>query len=354
LSVNAAVKAMFGYEAEELVGEQMPILMPERLRSRHRAGLENHLATGKQHIPWTGMQLPGRRKDGEEIPLEISFGSYTVDGEIRFTGFVRDISERRKAEAALLNSEKLAAVGRLASSIAHEINNPLESVTNLLFLSRGSDNVAEIHRYLESAEQELARVSVIANQTLQFNRSASKPALVKCDPLLSGSLALFQGRLQSARVTASERRRAQRPAFCVEGEMRQVMNNLVGNAIDALQPRGGQLLLRSRDATDWKSGQEGIVLTVADDGIGMSAETLGKSFEAFFSTKGANGVGLGLWICRQLVQQNRGRLRVRSSQRDGQSGTVFTLFLPCADGREAAGAAEVPADQITASGAYAD
>jgi PAS domain S-box-containing protein len=328
LSINPAVKTVFGYEPEELVGKEMLILMPERFRAMHLGGIARYLATGERRMPWTSVQLTGRCKDGEEVPLEISFGCYTTGGQTRFTGFIRDASDRRKSEAALMQSEKLAAVGRLASSIAHEINNPLEAVTNLLYLSRGSSAVDEVHRYLEAAELELRRISVIANQTLQFHKSSSVPAEVPCERLIDGSLALFQGRLTNARISVKQRMRAHRAAFCVEGEMRQVLNNLIGNAIDALPKQDGRILVRGRDATEWKSGRTGVTITVADYGEGMSAETREKMFEPFFSTKGEGGAGLGLWICSQLIRQNHASLRVRSRQSPGRCGTVIALFLP--------------------------
>ena len=328
LSINPAAKTIFGYEPSELIGKEMPILMPEEYRSAHRNGITRYLATGVRNIPWTGVQLPGRRKDGAQIPLEISFGSYISEGEQRFTGFIRNVSDRRNAEAALLQSEKLAAVGRLASSIAHEINNPLEAVTNLLFLSQDSTDLAEIKGYVETAEREVRRVSVIANQTLQFHGHSSIPDAVNSEELVNGSLALYQGRLINAHIRVDQRQRAKRSAVCIEGEIRQVLNNLIGNAIDALPRNDGRISIRSRDATDWSTGRAGVRLTVADTGSGMSRETQAKIFDAFFSTKGIGGAGLGLWICSQLVERNHGVLRVRSSQRQGHSGTVFTLFLP--------------------------
>jgi PAS domain S-box-containing protein len=328
ISINPAVSTVFGYQPEELIGKHMSALMPEKFRAAHLGGIAAHLATGNRHIPWTGVQLPGLHKNGQEIPLEISFGSYVSEGKTLFTGFIRDMSERQRSQVALMQSEKLAAVGRLASSIAHEINNPLESITNLLFLARSSESVTQIHDYLDTAERELRRVSVIANQTLQLHKKSSEPAAVRCDELISGSLALYKGRLVNSHVVVQERMRARKSAMCVEGEMRQVLNNLIGNAIDALPSRGGCLSLRCRDATHWKTGRSGVVLTVADNGVGMSPETRKKIFDAFFSTKGSGGVGLGLWICCQLVEQNQGTLRVRSSQREGRNGTVFTVFLP--------------------------
>ena len=328
LSINPAVHSMFGYTPEDLIGEQMLILMPERFHAAHRGGIARHLATAVRQIPWTGVQLPGRRKDGEEIPLEISFGSYFAEGQQRFTGFIRNVSDRRDAQAALMQSEKLAAVGRLASSIAHEINNPLEAVTNLLYLSRGSVDLPEIQAYLETAAREVQRISVIANQTLQFHKQSSTPEPVNCADLVSSCLTLYQGRLINNNISVEQRQRACRHATCTEGEIRQVLNNLIGNAIHALPPEGGRILIRSRDAIDWEDGRQGVILTVADTGTGMSPQIREKLFEPFFTTKGIGGAGLGLWVSGQLTERNQGKLRVRSSQREARSGTVFTLFLP--------------------------
>jgi signal transduction histidine kinase len=122
--------------------------------------------------------------------------------------------------------------------------------------------------------------------------------------------------------------RAGRSINCFDGEIRQVLSNLVGNAIDAMQPGGGQLLLRSRESTDWRNGAKGLTLTVADTGIGMTPAVMERIFEPFFTTKGSNGTGLGLWVSEDIVKRHRGILHVRSRQRDGLGGTVFALFLP--------------------------
>lgn len=327
LSINPAVKTIFGFEPEELIGKPMFVLMPERLRAAHAAGIARFIATGIRHIPWSGVALTGLRKSGEEFPIEISFGTYTSEGQQLFTGFIRDTSERHAAHAILMKSEKLAAIGRLASSIAHEINNPLAAITNLLYLARGSQDPAQVAEYLDMADAELRRVAVIANRTLQFHRHATTPEAVTSKELIGGSLDLYQGRLAISHIAVEERYRTQKPLVCIEGDIRQVLNNLIGNSIDAL-PNGGRILLRSRDATDLKSGRRGWVITVADTGIGMDCETTKQIFEPFFSTKGKGGSGLGLWISYQLVEQNEGKLRVRSSRKNSRSGTVFTLFLP--------------------------
>ena len=242
--------------------------------------------------------------------------------------FFQDVSERRRAQAALLQTEKLAAVGRLSASIAHEINNPLESVTNLLYLARRSNSQDEIQDHLDTAERELRRVSVISSQTLRFHKQASKPAQATCEDLFGSALDIYLGRLVNSHIQLEKRKRAVRSVECFDGEIRQVLNNLMGNAIDAMHPGGGRLLLRSRDGHNWRTGHAGLVLTVADTGQGMAPATLKKIFEAFYTTKGIGGTGLGLWVSQEIVARHHGKLLVRSSQSQSHHGTVFTLFLP--------------------------
>ncbi len=244
-------------------------------------------------------------------------------------GVTLDVTERYQAAEALMQSEKLAVAGRLAASIAHEINNPLESITNLLYLARNSQKMGEIQEYLEIAERELRRVSVISTQTLRFYRQSTNPREVTAADLFESGLTVCQGRIVNSRIEVEMRLRAGRPALCFDGEIRQVLNNLMGNAIDAMQPDGGRLLLRSREGMHWSSGEKGLILTVADTGEGIGSSALRKIFHPFFTTKGIAGTGLGLWVSREIVTRHGGALRVRS-RRGERSGTVFTLFLPFA------------------------
>jgi len=269
------------------------------------------------------------RPTGEAIPFDFSLAPVRdATGKVVFlVPEGRDITELKQAEAALIQSEKLAAVGRLASSIAHEINNPLESVMNLIYLARQYAVAPEAQRFLDTADQEIRRVSIIANQTLRFHKQPSNPQAIGCSELISSVLGIYEGKLKNAGIEIEGRYRAEHPVVCFEGDIRQVLNNLVGNAIDAM-PSGGRLLLRSRTGTDWPTGRKGLVLTIADNGIGIDPQILKKIFDPFFTTKGIGGTGLGLWVSQEIAERHHGALRVRSGQRKGSSGTVFTLFLP--------------------------
>lgn len=202
-----------------------------------------------------------------------------------------DVTDRKLAEDALRTTEKLAAVGRLATSIAHEMNNPLEAVTNLLYLARSSTDMEGVQSYLEVAEQELRRVSAISSQTLRFHKQSTNPTSVTCDELIGSTLSIYQGRFTNSQIVVEKRKRCTKPVLCFEGEVRQVLSNLVSNAIDAMHRNGGRLLLRSRAGHEWSSGRAGLIITVADTGSGMGPTTLKKIFDAFFTTKGMAGRG---------------------------------------------------------------
>ncbi|SDF07722.1 sensor histidine kinase [Terriglobus roseus] len=253
---------------------------------------------------------------------------YAYDGTpLRMIGINVDIHERRQAELALLENEKLAAVGRLAASIAHEINNPLESITNLLYLSQHSDDITEIQHYLQTAEQELSRVSVISAQTLRFYKQSTAPRRVTVHELFESVISVLQGRLFKHGVQLEERWYAAQPVRCLDGEIRQVLANLITNAIDALPPNGGRLYLRSHEGQDGKE-RRGVYIVVADTGTGMPPIVQKRLFDAFFTTKGEAGNGLGLWVSKEIVDRHEAVLRLKSSQKPGSSGTVFRLFLP--------------------------
>jgi len=239
---------------------------------------------------------------------------------------VIDVTERRKAEDGMRQTEKLAAAGRLAASIAHEINNPLESVTNLIYLLNQDPSLSPSgHEYLSLAEQELTRVSQIATQTLRFHRQSTRAVPVRVHELLNAIYALYRARFDRLRVTLEHRYRDSDPITAFEGELRQLFANLIANALDAMSG-GGRLLLRTRPAVR-AGGVRGIQVTVADTGQGISEELRGRVFEPFVTSKGMTGTGLGLWVSKEIVEKHRGVIRVRSRSDGPSRGTVFVVFL---------------------------
>jgi signal transduction histidine kinase len=236
---------------------------------------------------------------------------------------IRDQMEQyARAQEALLRSEKLAVTGRLAASIAHEINNPLEAVTNLLFLMRGEASSDRQKTYLAQAEQELARVAEITKQTLRFYREPSQPTATPITTVLDSVLALFGPRLVSAEIKVDRCERApSATVLSTPGELRQVIANIVGNAIDAMRT-GGRLRIRTAQAG------RSIRLTMADTGVGIPKEVLPKIFEPFVTTKGETGTGLGLWVTAEIIKRNGWKIRVRSRRLPGHSGTTFCIMIP--------------------------
>ena len=317
--LNAAAQAFYA-QGRDLVGKHLWAEFPDAAQPGSPF-VEHYERAMHQGIA-------GSFEASLSAPLDVHIQLEVYPTPAGIVTFSRDITAQRRAEAAVMQSEKLAAVGRLAASIAHEINNPLESVTNLLYLARNSSAHDEIQQYLAIAERELRRVSAISNQTLRFYKQSTGARPVPADELINGVLSVFQGRLVNSGVAVERRRRSRTPVACYEGEIRQVLSNLVGNAIDAMQPAGGRLLIRDRDACDRRTGREGVAITIADQGSGIPPAILHRIFDAFYTTKGIGGTGLGLWVSKEILDRHQGRLLVRSSQQPHRHGTVFTVFLP--------------------------
>ena len=237
-----------------------------------------------------------------------------------------DTSEQKRAEEALRRTEKLAAAGRLAASIAHEINNPLEAVTNLLYLIRQEDLSPAVAHFADLASQEVSRVSEIAQQTLRFYRQSTLPATANVRELLDSVLTLHLGRVQSLPIELLRQYDADLPLFCFAGELRQLFANFITNALDAMTPEGGRLIVRARRAT--QNGVPGIRVSVGDTGCGIAPQARRHIFEPFFTTKEATGTGLGLWVSEQIIRKHRGSVRLHSRSQGPGHGTVFSVFFP--------------------------
>jgi PAS domain S-box-containing protein len=238
--------------------------------------------------------------------------------------YVRDTTSAQRTERALRGSEQLAAAGRLAASIAHEINNPLEAVTNLLFLAKMDDSIAGSTRsLLDVADRELQRLSHIAARSLKFYRQRTAPTLTSIEDLIESVLFFNEPDLKTRNIRLVRRHRQARPVLCLPGEIQQVLTNLVSNALDALAAKG-RLVVAVRPARDGKL-REGVSVTVADTGIGMNRTTLNRLFLPFVTTKGEAGTGLGLWVSKGILDKHHSTIQFRSKP---GTGTVIRLFLP--------------------------
>lgn len=249
---------------------------------------------------------------------------------------MRDAADRQnRSDEALRNTEKLAMVGKLAATMAHEVNNPLEAIGNLLFLIEHCENPEDARSFSRMASRELERISEIVNHTLRFHRAPTKPSFVDVSELATSALALFRGKMRDRHIRESILAR-KTFAYCSAGEIRQALVNLIGNALDAM-PDGGSLHVRV--TTVGLSGSKFARLTVADTGTGIRQEIRSNLFTQFFTTKGSRGTGLGLWLTRDIVLRNCGKLRFRSRTLP-PTGTVFSILLP----------ASAPLDVLQSSG----
>jgi two-component system sensor kinase FixL len=334
---NAAAAKVFGCPVDDAIGQSLDRFIPERFREAHRSHMQRFGSTGAtSRTMYSPGTLYGRRANGEEFPLEASISQTTISGEKLYTVILRDLTQRKQTEAALMRSEKLATVGRLAATVAHEINNPLEAVTNLLYLAEQNPSLDEPAReHLRMAGAEVARAAHIARQTLSFSKGGMAFSRFRTTDVMESVLAMLERKLHNKEVICEKESSGHVEIWGVENEIRQVFWNLLTNSLDAVSA-GGRIRLRvfpsRRDG-----GVPGVRMTVADNGSGISADHLPHLFEPFFTTK-PTGNGLGLWITSEIVKKHGGSIRVRSRNGGGKrTGTVFSVFLPA----EAANVAEM-------------
>jgi PAS domain S-box-containing protein len=269
-------------------------------------------------------------KKGKEVCIDDS-GAPIRDSSGKMIGIVlvfRDITERRMSEGALMRAEKLAAAGRLAASVAHEVNNPLEGLTNLIYIAHRSDDLNEIRHFLSQAETELGRIAHITRQSLGFYRETSTPALFKPATIVREVTDFYASRAARHGVAFIVNAKTEREVLGSAGELRQVLSNLLANSLDACAS-GAKIRIEANSAIDPRDpSRAGVRITIADTGLGIPPEHLENIFEPFFTTKKDTGTGLGLWVSRELVEKHGGSMRVRSRTTDPFCGTVFSIFLP--------------------------
>jgi PAS domain S-box-containing protein len=329
--VNQVFADLTGIPLSRHLGRTLPELLPQPVAQQLEDAVLRVFALEE---PVRDLELTGQagRLKRPWTWLASAYPVRTDSHQVRWAGIVvMDATERKLSEDALRKTEKLAATGRLAASIAHEINNPLEAITNLLFLLH---NFCQLENpalnYVEMAETEARRISEITQQTLRFYRQSTLPARAKMSELINSVLTLYHGRLHNLGITVDCRYDPEMDLFCFAGELRQVFANLIGNSIDAAGA-GTRMVIRARRSRNWAHpAQTGIRFAVADTGSGMEPEVRERVFEAFFTTKETTGTGLGLWVSHEIILKHHGmvRLRSRPAQSGKTGGTVFQLFIP--------------------------
>ena len=322
-SWNAAAARLFGYQSDEIIGRSVLMLIPPELHHEEPEILRK--VTSGERIEH--FETRRRRKDGRLVEISLTI-SPIRDGTGRIVGIskiARDITDRKLAEAALFESERMAAVGRMAASIAHEVNNPLEAILNLGYLLAEDPSLDnDARRYAQLLVAEVLRVSEITKQTLSFYRDTSRTSLVNLADLIDSVLKLHRPVLLRQSIQIYRRGQLGSCIMASPGELRQVFTNLIVNSVDAM-PRGGELHVSV------SSGGRGSLacVTIADTGAGIPDSVRDRVFDAFFSTKTGKGTGLGLWITQGIIRKYGGSIRVRTSNDPARrTGTAFRVCLP--------------------------
>lgn len=329
--VNPVAQTLTGWSYESAQGQ--PLREVVRLvDERTRAEIEDPIdAVGRSQgvVGLANLLLISRAQ--QDYPIELTAAPIRNDrGQLVGVVIVfRDITQRRQTEHTLRTSDRLAQAGRLSATIAHEIRNPLDTVSNLIYLLRHEQEASAAScQYLEMASDELARIAQITGQLLTFHREARAPVEVDLCDVIQSVLVLHAPQIRRGHVKVEQRLETARTVRGYPGELRQVFSNLVGNAIDAM-PHGGRLVLHVREsnlASD--PACEGVRVTILDTGVGIPPGVRRNLFAPFYTTKGEKGTGLGLWVSRGIIEKHEGTIHLRSSVCDANRGTAFSVFLP--------------------------
>lgn len=321
---NTAAQRIFGWAEKEVIGRFLPTLPPD----------DGSVSGGAEELagvaePLSGFETVRMTKAGARIPVCLSTAPLT-DAAGRLQGSIivaSDETSRKMADDALRRHEQLVSAGRMASALAHEINNPLSAVLNVIYLLRQRTDLDPlVAEYLSVADSELARVAQITNQVLAVHRHTPAAVEFRVNDILDAALSLYTSHFRRCKIELRRDYSGQAVVVSSPGEMRQVFSNLISNAVEALE-KGGTLCLRVREWTN-KAGVKGVRVSVADNGPGVPREIRNRIFEPFFTSKGEKGTGLGLWVVGGLIRKHSGSIRFRSATSGPRRGTCFTVFLP--------------------------
>ena len=321
-SWNEAATRILGYTREEMLGESILKLIPEELHSQEDA-IISRIRAGIRIDHFETVRLA---RSGERLEVEITVSPVRDDSGIIVgaSKILRDISRRKRIEMSLLQAEKIAATSRMAATIAHEINNPLEAIVNLIFLAQTKATDPEQLEYLATAESELGRVSHIARQALGFYREHSSAIATSLSDVAESAIAVYETKCHTGGIQILRRLASTNKIVIRKGEVLQVVSNLIVNAIYAM-PEGGTLTIATEDVS---APRPGVILSVEDTGVGIPGEQLPRIFEAFYTTRATIGTGIGLFIAKQFIKGHGGNIEVQSSTDPISHGTKMAIFLP--------------------------
>jgi PAS domain S-box-containing protein len=323
-SWNQAAGRIFGYSEDEIVGSSILRLIPEELHQEETTILTK-IRAGERIDHFETVRVT---KSGERIDVSLSISPIRDESGsiVGASKTLRDISAKKRSEASLIQAEKIAAAGRMAATIAHEVNNPLEAVMNLIYLAKSNaEDADQVRTFLNTAEGEIVRVSYIAKQTLGFYRENASPTSVMLSELARHALQIYSPKCTASRILIKENLDSSRRVVVRKGEIMQVISNLIANAIYAM-PSGGTLSISVKDTNPPED--LGVVVTVADTGVGIPEKNLPRIFDAFFTTRGSIGTGIGLFVAKQFVEGHHGKIYVQSSTDPASPGTRMSIFLP--------------------------
>jgi PAS domain S-box-containing protein len=323
-SWNRGAETLYGYSAAEIIGRPISVLVPpDRMEE-----FANNMARLNREERVGSYQTERIDKNGTRLTVLLSVSPLRNE-EGRLIGasaIARDVSAQKRTEEALRRNERLATAGRLTAAMAHEIKNPLEALTNLVYLARRDANGRD--EYLKLAEQEIGRLDSIAQQALGFVREGASAERLDVGKILEEVVQLYLRKLQASQITVERQSGSQLEIEGYPSDLRQLFSNLILNAIDSMK-FGGRLRLRVARAHEWSGNQRtGVRVTIADTGSGIQPKDLPHIFEPFYTTKKDQGTGLGLWLAYGTVQKHSGSIRVASRTTPNASGTVFAVFLP--------------------------
>ncbi len=324
-SWNAGAERMFGYTRTEAIGQSVSILHSEGDAQELDAILQL-IREGKRASHFETKRC---RKDGTRIDVSVSVSPVRDENRKIIGGakIIREITDRKRSEELIRKTEKLAVAGRLAASVAHEINNPLAALTNLLYLLKSESLSERASEFLSMADRELARVAQITTQALGFYQESGPPSASRLSEIIDQALLIHQHRIDAASILVDKQCEEPLSIVCHAGEIKQVFVNLIGNALDAMHGSGFLRIQARLVDTSVESGQI-VRIIVTDNGVGIDKDTFERLFDPFNTTKGPTRTGLGLWMCEQIVHRHSGKITVKSHQDGASRGTTVVFDLP--------------------------